>query len=486
MATAIPQNEARFSLEQVATLTGGELLPGTPGTDVAVGVTLDSRRLSPGNLFVALAGERHDAHAFLGAAEAAGAFVLVRKGHPLLSEHPSLRGVAVDDTLFALGELARHHRAAWRGRVVGITGSMGKTTTKRLMAAGLAGVGTRVWATPGNLNNRVGVPMTLLVLDDRYDHAVIEMGTSEPGEIARLAAIAQPDVGVVTHVAAAHIAGLGTIEDVAVEKGAMFAALAPHQVVVGCGDDEHVAQQLDRSPAQRKVRYGLGPDNLWRARVVSLNESGTAIALERTPDERDAGAEFQLQVRLIGDAAAENVAAVAAVLEALGFVAYHSFQALAAVEPEPGRLAPRCLVGERLLLDDTYNANPASTVMAVKTAARIASEAGRPLVAILGDMLELGRGSVAEHRAVGTLLANMKVRLLITAGPEMRAAARAARERGVLVHETGSSEAAALAALALVRDRDVVLVKGSRSMTMERVVAALEGRTDRPKREVRR
>ena len=175
MATAIPENQARFGLDQVAALTGGQLLPGTSGADVAVGVTLDSRRLAPGRLFVALTGDRHDAHAFLGAADAAGAFVLVRKGHPALSEHPSLRGVAVDDTLFALGELARAHRAAWPGRVVGITGSMGKTTTKRLMAAGLAGVGTRVWATPGNLNNRVGVPMTLFVLDERYDHAVIEL-----------------------------------------------------------------------------------------------------------------------------------------------------------------------------------------------------------------------------------------------------------------------------------------------------------------------
>lgn len=479
MATAIPENHARFGLDQVAALTGGDLLPGTAPADVAVGVSLDSRRLSPGGLFVALTGERHDAHAFLGAVEAAGAFALVRRGHPALAEHPNLRGVAVDDTLFALGELARAHRAAWKGRVVGITGSMGKTTTKRLMAAGLAGVGTRVWATPGNLNNRVGVPMTLLALDERYDHAVIEMGTSEPGEIARLAAIGQPDVGVVTHVAAAHTAGLGTLEGVAVEKGAMFAALAPHQVAVGCGDDEHVARQLELSPALRKVRYGLGADNLWRARVVSLDAKGTRVALDRAPDERDPGAQLELRLRLLGDSAAENIAAVAAVLEALGFVAHQSFHALAAVEPEPGRLVPHLVAGERLVIDDTYNANPASTAMAIKTAARIAAEAGHPLVAVLGDMRELGRTSVSDHRAVGSLLAGLKARLLITAGPEMRAAARAARERGVQVHETGSSEAAALAALALVRDRDVVLVKGSRSLTMERVVAALTGRADR-------
>lgn len=485
MATAIPQNQARFSLDQIVTLTGGQLLPGTSGEDHVQGVCLDSRQLAPGRLFVALSGERHDAHAFLGAAEAAGAFVLVRKAHPALNEHPNLRGVAVDDTLFALGELARAHRAEWPGRVVGITGSMGKTTTKRLMAAGLAGVGTRVWATPGNLNNRVGVPMTLLMLDERFDHAVIEMGTSEPGEIARLAAIVRPDVAVVTHVAVAHTAGLGTLEDVAVEKGALFASLAPFHTAVGCGDDEYVTRELARSPAQRKVRYGLGPDNLWRARVLAVDAGGTRIALDRAPDERDPGAQLELRVRLLGDAAAENIAAVAAVLEALGFVAHQAFHALSQIEPEPGRLVPRRLAGERLLLDDTYNANPASTTMAIKTASRIATEGGRPLVAVLGDMRELGRNSVAEHRAVGSLLAGLKARLLITAGPEMRAAARAARERGVLVHETGSSEAAALAALALVHDQDVVLVKGSRSLQMERVVAALSGQAGRGKGEAR-
>jgi UDP-N-acetylmuramoyl-tripeptide--D-alanyl-D-alanine ligase len=239
-----------------------------------------------------------------------------------------------------------------------------------------------------------------------------------------------------------------------------------------------VVRQLEQSPAQRKVRYGLGHDNLWRAQVRSLDADGTQIALDRAPDERDPGAQLELRLRLLGDAAAENVAAVAAVLEALGFVAHQSFHALANVDPEPGRLVPRTLPGDRLLLDDSYNANPASAAAAIRTAARIAAEGGRPLVAVLGDMRELGRSSLSEHRAVGTLLASLKVRLLITSGLEMRAAARAARERGVFVHETGSSEAAALAALALVRDRDVVLVKGSRSMAMERVVATLIGRAD--------
>ena len=183
----------------------------------------------------------------------------------------------------------------------------------------------------------------------------------------------------------------------------------------------------------------------------------------------------ELSVRLLGDAAAENLAGTAAVLEVLGYDLGAAAAALSAMTPEPGRLVAIRVPGGRLVIDDTYNASPASMAMAIDTAARLAKEAGKPFVAVLGDMRELGQKSVTEHRAVGTHLARAGVRRLITAGPEMRATARAARERGVTVHETGSSEAAALAALALVRDGDVVLVKGSRSMRMERVVAALTG-----------
>ena len=197
MATALPNNCASFSLGEVARLTNGELLPGTAPDDTVVGVRLDSRALTTGNLFVALCGDRHDAHAFLSAVTAMGAYALVQRGHAMLTAHPELRGVAVDDPLFALGELARAHRKRFTGRVVGITGSVGKTSTKRLIATALTGAGARVWATPGNLNNRVGVPMTLFALEAPTEVAVIEMGTSEPGEIARLAAIADPDVAVV-------------------------------------------------------------------------------------------------------------------------------------------------------------------------------------------------------------------------------------------------------------------------------------------------
>lgn len=480
MATEVPGNKACFTLGEIATLTGGELLPGSASDDVVTGVVLDSRRLVAGNLFVALRGEQHDAHAFLAAATAVGASALVERGHASLARHPGVRGVSVSDPLFALGELARAHRARWSGRLVGITGSVGKTSTKRLVSIGLAGVGARVWATPGNLNNRVGVPMTLFVLDDQVDTAVIEMGTSEPGEIARLAEITRPDVAVVTHVALAHTAGLGTIEEVAREKGALFMALGPSDVAIGCGDDVHVHQALAACAAGRKVRYGLGDGNLWRGRELGMGREGMRVAFSRVADEHGPAAQYELTVRVIGDAGVENLAAVAAVLDVLGYDPALAAKALAGAAPEPGRLVPMLLSGDRLIIDDTYNASPASVAMAIDTAARIARDSGRALVAVLGDMRELGRHSVAEHRAVGAHLARAGVRQLITAGPEMRAAARAARERGVAVHETGSSEAAALAALARVRDGDVVLVKGSRSTKMERVVAALAGPASPP------
>ena len=192
MATPIPANQATFHRDEVVSATGGT--SGGPTWESASGVVTDSRAIQPGNLFVALRGERFDAHEFAAQAVDAGATaVVVERGTPL-PDHVST--VEVDDTLLALGDLARAHREKWNGKVIGITGSVGKTTTKDLAASALQSAGYRVLKTAGNLNNRIGVPMTLFQLDATVDMAVIEMGTSEPGEIARLAEIAAPDVGI--------------------------------------------------------------------------------------------------------------------------------------------------------------------------------------------------------------------------------------------------------------------------------------------------
>ncbi|MBW2224131.1 MAG: UDP-N-acetylmuramoyl-tripeptide--D-alanyl-D-alanine ligase, partial [Deltaproteobacteria bacterium] len=195
----------------------------------------DSRAVEPGNLFVALRGERFDAREFVTQAVDAGAAAVIVERGASLPGHVS--AVEVADTLLALGDLAKVHRAAWNGKVVGITGSVGKTTTKDLVAAALQSSGHRVLKTAGNLNNRIGVPMTLFQLDETVDTAVIEMGTSEPGEIARLAEIAAPDIGIVTRASMAHTEGLGSVEAVADEKVSLLHAIAPDGVAVAYGDD---------------------------------------------------------------------------------------------------------------------------------------------------------------------------------------------------------------------------------------------------------
>ena len=266
MATAIPLNRATFTVEEIARATGGVILRGG-GT--STGVSTDSRAVASGGAFVALSGERFDAHDFLSAATMRGARTLViAKGGSEVASSAAV--VKVADTKVALGALARAHREKWRGaerRLVAITGSAGKTTTKTVLARLLASAsGQGVHASVGNLNNEIGVPMTLLGLEDTHRYGVVEVGTSQSGEIARLSAIARPDVAVLTLVAAAHTQGIGSIDDVAIEKGALFAALPADGLAVVNGDDARALAQLARTPATRRVTYGFAPNADYRLR----------------------------------------------------------------------------------------------------------------------------------------------------------------------------------------------------------------------------
>ena len=251
MVTVIPKTQAAFTLAEVARVTGGELR----GEDGPVaGVSTDSRTLQAGELYLALSGERFDGHAFAAAAHHAQAAGLLLSGAEAAPEGAS--HVVVPDTLVALGDLARHHRARLGTRVVAITGSAGKTTTKELVADALEATGQRVLRTHGNLNNRIGLPLTLLSLQAEHDIAVVEMGTSEPGEIARLTEVAQPDIGLLTLVAAAHTQGLGTLEEVAAEKGAMLRGLSASAIAIANGDDLFARRAAEACPAQLKYLFG--------------------------------------------------------------------------------------------------------------------------------------------------------------------------------------------------------------------------------------
>lgn len=468
MATSIPSNRARFRPDDVISATGA-ILRGPEWEEVR-GVVTDSRGVQPGNLFVALRGEQHDGHAYaLQAAESGATAVMVELGTSL-PKHVS--AIEVEDTLQALGDLARAHRDAWHGKVVAITGSVGKTSTKELAAAALRAAGQRVLATKGNLNNRIGVPMTLFQLDDSFDVAVVEMGTSQPGEIARLAEIGSPDVALVTRASLAHTQGLGSVEAVADEKVSLLQALGADGVAIAYGDDAPVKKRAAVVRAKRKLFYGQSAGNDVRVVEWSVESAGTRARYQVR------GKDVEIELGLLGEGAVLNAAAALAIALGLGMPVEDAGRGIASVRPSPGRMQPRTGAGDRLIIDDSYNANPAALKVALAAAHTIARKREAPLTVILGDMKELGAHSIDAHREAGELVADADVFLFVGCGDEMRAAVAAASEKGAdtLWFERAADCDQVIDRLPL---HSVVLVKGSRSMQMERVIDSLLGGENR-------
>jgi UDP-N-acetylmuramoyl-tripeptide--D-alanyl-D-alanine ligase len=481
MATPIPKNRAAFSLQEIAVATAGQISSGAASLPLC-GVTADSRAVEQGNLYVALRGERHDGHRFVADAFARGAVAaLVQDASAVVAGRPS---IVVSDTLYALGSLAAAHRLRWGGRVVAITGSAGKTTTKELTFAALRAAGVRAARTEGNLNNLVGAPMTLLGLDAGVDIAVIEVGTSAPGEIARLAEICRPEVGVVTSVSAAHTLGLGSVEQVAAEKAALLWAVPPSGTAIYCSDTPEIAPQLGPIRAERLVSFGSGPGSDVRLLKRTL---GPAPDMTCEVQMANSGLVLCAQLQLFGvGPALDAAAALAAVAAVLGEEALPTaVRGLSDVPAVPGRLAPLSGPGGSLILDDTYNANPASMRFSIDTAVELARVRGGRALFVLGDMLELGDRSRAEHEAIGRQAVQPQVAAFFACGVDMTAAAETAREHAratghdlSVVHLSDPAGAASLLR-PLLRNGDVVLIKGSRSMQMERAVATLAAKENR-------
>lgn len=449
MATPIPDNVAAFTLAEVAQATGGAL----HGADRRVeGVCTDSRKAGAGALFVALRGARHDAHSFLPAVAEAGAAALVAEDADVPE---GMDAVRVADTTVALGALARAHRRRWaattQGRLVAITGSAGKTSTKEMAAAAFRHAGFSVAATRGNLNNQVGVPMTLLTLSDE-DLAVVEIGTSARGEIAALAAIAEPDVGVVTLVAAAHTEGIGDLEDVRREKLSLLDAVPEGariaESTVGGGD----------------VVYG----DRGRVRLLGWafdEREGVPVTVARhaVHSDEDEAREIQVTLRLLGEAAARNSGAVLAIADVLGVDLDAVAAGIGTRAPVAGRMCPYTGRGGALVLDDSYNASPHAVELALESARRVADDRDARLHVVLGDMKELGDESDEAHERVRDRAERLADRAFFV-GPLMA--------RGGEAIMTTDVEAI-VASLGTLGADDVVLIKGSRSMGLERLVTAL-------------
>jgi UDP-N-acetylmuramoyl-tripeptide--D-alanyl-D-alanine ligase len=489
MATPLPSNLASFTLDELVRATSGVLAQ--RGTrDAFRSVVTDSRRVSEGATFVALSGDRFDGHAFVDEVVARGASALVVARD--VSVPPGVTVVRVPDTLDALGGLGRHHTRRLRSEgalrtVIGITGSVGKTTTKEMLAAALAEdrPAGSVRATEGNLNNRIGVPMSLLALDASVELAVIEMGMNLPGEIARLARIAEPDLGMVTAVAAAHTEGVGSLDGVAREKSSLLVALPPGATTAISPADDAVIEPYLAAVETPLVRVGLSERADVRLLRSTSEPSGTRLVVAFDPRicAEPEARHFELSLPLLGAGAARNVAmTLAAVARLAGFAGLErARRALARIRPTPGRLALEAGTRGTLLLDDSYNASPRAMENALETAAELARRSGGRLVAVLGEMLELGALEIESHARVGETAARLGVSLLVACGSRMRTAAEEARELGC---DFVLSEADPLGAVepvrAFVRSGDVILVKGSRGLRMERVVEALRARGSSP------
>jgi UDP-N-acetylmuramoyl-tripeptide--D-alanyl-D-alanine ligase len=474
---------ARRPLDAAVAAMGGVVLGGGKGGLAGrayAGAATDNRQVTPGRLFFALKGERVDGFDFCAAAAAAGAAALVvpsARGMP--ADVGDLPVIGVPEPRTALAELARSVRAGFGGRVVGITGSNGKTTTKELVAAALqpddVGAG-RVLKTAGNLNTEVGLPLTVLEATGDEAFWVLEMAMRGRGEIALLADIAAPHVGLVTNVAAAHLGRLGSLAEVARAKGEIYAGLADGGVGVLPADEPLLEAEAGHLPEARKRRFG-GVGTVARAADVRILDYVAAGA--RGSVIRLGVGEEPVVVRLplAGEHNARNAAAALAVVLALGRSAREAAAAMERVSL-PDHRSRILQAGPLTVLDDCYNANPASMTAALRTLAAAAAGSGRAF-AVVGDMLELGREGEQMHHEVGVLAAKLGLAGLVAVGTLAAAAALGAREAGmdparVLVTEDPAAAAAAVTAWA--RGGDWVLVKASRGLRLERVVDALLAR----------
>ena len=464
----------KLTARDIARFTHGKLVSGSADSIVEA-VSIDTRTIERGDLFVAIRGPRRDGHDYLAnALERAAAGIVVLQPIEIAG---SAFQVQVKNTTRALQDLALGVRERARLRVVAITGSMGKTTTKEAAALAM-GRHLRVLKTEGNLNNLYGLPLTLLELGEE-DVAVLEMGMSEPGEIARLAEIAKPDVGVLTNVAEVHLEFFDSIAEIADAKGELLLGLAGDAVAVVNADDPLVLEQA-RKFAGRQIRFGLTPSSDLRARQIRSTSAGLRFRAEE--GERS----VEVTSSLHGRHNVYNLLAGLAAARALDVPLEEAASGLASLSPARHRGERISLPGDILLIDETYNSNPRALICALDALVIDEEEdeeedeenkdIGRR-VAVVGDMLELGDKASELHREVGQHAATLDLGLLVGVGPLGREIVDGARGAGMADARLATCVDAAAAVALLERslvEGDVVLVKGSRGVGLDETIEWLK------------
>ena len=428
-------------------------------------VNTDSRAAQPGDLFVALAGERHDGHDFLRDVIQKGVAAVMVETNKVPASLPKCAVIAVENTRKALGQVAARYRTDFSLPVVAVGGSNGKTTTKELLASILRQKLATVWSE-ASFNNDIGVPLTLLRLEKKHEAGVMEVGTNHPGELAPLLGMVQPKLGVITNIGREHLEFFNNLAGVAKEEGTLAEQLPAGGVLFMNGDNEWTPQIVHRTRA-RAVRVGVGDNNDWRASNIRLANQGVAFRVETR------GADFsgEYRINLLGRHQVVNALLAMAVGAELGLSRAEIERGLAECQPAKMRMQLWEANGVRVL-DDAYNANADSMLAALQTLQDMPCKGRR--VAVLGDMAELGSHSEEAHLEVGRRVAESGVGQLFAIGKMAAVIAKAAREAGLnRVFEFLDAESAALAVKSFVKAGDVVLVKASRAARLERISDAL-------------
>lgn len=459
-----------WTTAEILAATKGEPITGNM-TRCFSGVSIDSREISIDDLFVAICGNVHDGHHFIENVIAQGVrgILVNRDKSGALSRtwlmEKEMVCVAVDDTTRALGDLAAFNRKRSAASVVAITGSTGKTSCRE-MTASVVGRCFNSLSTRGNFNNEIGLPLTLLQLDRSHQWAVVELGMNRPGEIARLGEICSPDVGVITNIGPAHLEGLGSMEGVMLAKGEILEKIKPEGTAVLNADDVRVLQ-LAAKTSRKVVFFGLSRDALIRASAISETGHGVSFNLE-LPEET-----VTVGLKIFGRFMVSNALAAAAVGCLLGVPAMEIKAGLEDFKPVRGRMNLSETSRGIHIIDDTYNANPASMEAAI-TALRSLKGPGRGIL-VAGDMRELGKHAEDLHGKIGALCARSGIARIYLTGQYAESVRAGARDENMDPKNIfiGTREEIIENLKDSLRSGDWVLVKGSRAMGMEKVAQAL-------------
>lgn len=459
-------------VEDVISPLKGRLADGNPGLPVT-GVSTDSREILKGCMFLALKGDRFDGHDFVSKAIGQGASCVVVNNGFRIEAPPDTDAavITVEDTLKALGDLASWWRHQFDVKVAAITGSAGKTTTKE-MTASILGLSSRTLKNKGNLNNLIGLPLTVLGMEEGVSRMVLEMGMNRPGEINRLTEIADPDVGLITNVGYAHLEGLGDIEGVARAKTELLERISPEGRVILNGDDDLLMRTAKRFKRD-VMTFGMRPGNDVRAEAVrNLGKDGVSFEL------RYKGLSGQIMVPLQGMHNLFNALAAAAIALSMEEPFDNIREGLKMYDGIKGRFKTVPLTDDIILVDDTYNSNPSSLKAALDSVREMAA-GGKRVIVGLGEMLELGEETVPAHADAGRMVADIGASWFFAMGEHAGEMIRGAVKGGLAserVFEVGTNEDMTMRIWDILRPGDIILLKGSRRIGLDAVARGLEER----------